>query len=332
MRLESVRELKQELFTSVLSETYLQQLARIAGVPAKPLPDATNPRLLALGISPRGENDYVLAVRVQTASLLRSEEVTRIVERAGNEADVRFIGYVHKFATPWQQQRVRPLKIGVSIGHYSITAGTLGCFVRPADVTGTGSTMVLSNNHVLANENRAAKGDDILQPGAYDGGERPADVVAQLDRFVRLQTAGANVTDCAAATIANNIGYDAADITGVGKLTGVGDLNSDANVSKMGRTTGATHGRITAFELDNLVVGYDSGSLRFDNQIEIESTSEGPFSQGGDSGSLIVNSSSEAVALLFAGSDTGGSNGLGVTFGNPFPDVLANLKVNLVTA
>ncbi len=331
MRLESARELKQSLFASVLSAANVQLLARIAGVPAKPLPDAANPRLLALGIARRSENDFVLAVRVQTASLLRGEEVARIVETARDEVDVRFIGYVHKSATPWQQLRVRPLKIGVSIGHYSITAGTLGCFVRPADVTGSGDAMVLSNNHVLADENRAAKGDDILQPGAYDGGERPADVVARLDRFVRLQTSGANVTDCAAATVANNIAYDAAGITGVGNLAGVGDLNADSTVSKMGRTTGVTHGHITAFELDNLVVGYDLGSLRFDNQIEIESTGEGPFSQGGDSGSLIVNSSTEAVALLFAGSDTGGTNGLGLTFANPFADVLTNLKVNLVT-
>jgi hypothetical protein len=37
------------------------------------------------------------------------------------------------------------------------------------------------------------------------------------------------------------------------------------------RTTELTRGRATAFELDNVVVGYDLGNFRFDNQIEIES-------------------------------------------------------------
>jgi hypothetical protein len=324
MRLDSVRELKQSLFTSVLSTANLDQLARVAGTHARRLP-AANVRLIALGIARRAPEDYLLAVRVQSPLLLRSRQVERIVARARNEAEVRYVGRIHKLATPWQQKRTRPLKIGVSIGHYKITAGTLGCFVSAGEV------MVLSNNHVLANENSARKGDDILQPGAYDGGKQPGDVVAKLDRFVRLQTTGANVVDCAAATLAEGIDYNAATITGVGKLAGAGDLHASDAVSKMGRTTGATQGKITAFEVDNLVIGYDMGELRFDGQVEVESAGEGPFSQGGDSGSLIVNGATEAIALLFAGSDTGGSNGLGLTYANPFDEVLKQLKVDLVT-
>jgi hypothetical protein len=45
------------------------------------------------------------------------------------------------------QQRHRPLKIGVSVGHVDVTAGTLGCFVREPEGEGT---FILSNNHVLA--------------------------------------------------------------------------------------------------------------------------------------------------------------------------------------
>ena len=47
-------------------------------------------------------------------------------------------------------------------------------------------------------------------------------------------------------------------------------------MSKVGRTTGKTLGRVTAFELDNVVVGYDIGNLRFDNQIEIEGAGTTP--------------------------------------------------------
>jgi hypothetical protein len=35
----------------------------------------------------------------------------------------------------------------------------------------------------------------------------------------------------------------------------------------------------------------------------------GPFSRGGDSGSLVVDADNKAVALLFAGGDQGGANG-----------------------
>lgn len=39
----------------------------------------------------------------------------------------------------------------------------------------------------------------------------------------------------------------------------------------------------------------------------------------------------EAVALLFAGSDTGGRNGVGLTFANPIHRVLKDLKATLLS-
>ena len=90
-----------------------------------------------------------------------------------------------------------------------------------------------------------------------------------------------------------------------------------------------TDGKVTAFEMDNVVVGYDIGDLRFDNQVEIESSEDGPFSDGGDSGSLIVDAEKHGVALLFAGSDQGGSNGQGLTYANPLRAVLDALEVEL---
>jgi hypothetical protein len=70
-------------------------------------------------------------------------------------------------------------------------------------------------------------------------------------------------------------------------------------------------------------------SAALHGQIEIETTDSGPFSQGGDIGSLIVDADRRAVALLFAGSDLGGSNGLGLTFANPIREVLDALKADL---
>jgi hypothetical protein len=127
------------------------------------------------------------------------------------------------------------------------------------------------------------------------------------------------------------IGYVAARITGLGALTGVGPVpETNARVAKLGRTTGLTRGRVTAFELDNVIVGYDLGNLRFDNQIEIEGAAADPFSDGGDSGSLIVDDELRGVALLFAGGDQGGTNGRGLTYANPLAEVLARLRVDVL--
>ena len=101
-------------------------------------------------------------------------------------------------ALPWYQKMTRPLRIGASIGHFKNTGGTLGGFVRSRD---DGSVLILSNNHVLANENKAKKGDHILQPGVFDGGQDPEHKVGELLRFVKLKKAGANLVDGAVASI-----------------------------------------------------------------------------------------------------------------------------------
>jgi hypothetical protein len=98
----------------------------------------------------------------------------------------------------------------------------------------------------------------------------------------------------------------------------------------VGRTTEHTHGRITAVEVDGLVVEYGQAVHRFDDQIEITGRA-GAFSGRGDSGSVIWRSRDRApMALLFAGSETGGAAGTGVTFANPLATVLATLGVEWV--
>lgn len=101
----------------------------------------------------------------------------------GVKTDVYEVGYLQAQQATSPRQRFRPVPAGVSIGHYQVTAGTLGAVVR--DRT-TGARLILSNNHVLANNNVAVIGDPILQPGATDGGMNPGDVVAYLERFIPL--------------------------------------------------------------------------------------------------------------------------------------------------
>lgn len=123
---------------------------------------------MALGIAPgNGQRDYRIALRIQDPMPERSQPVEQVRQHVRGELDERFIGSVRALAPtppqPWYQQRQRPLRLGVSVGHIAVTAGTLGGFVRRH---GEATVYLLSNNHVLAAANRAAPGDAILQPGA----------------------------------------------------------------------------------------------------------------------------------------------------------------------
>ena len=333
MRLESVRELKRSLPAS-LSKTFAVRAAAgktsdVAVASAASL-ERTCPSYF-LGVAARGKKDYRLAVRLQDRALERSELVERIAAKAKGEVDVRYVGRIRARAKPWHQSKQRPLLIGSSVGFLSnefAMAGTLGCFVRSGS---SAALYILSNNHVLADENRYPKGASIVQPGALDGGSSTADRVAKLTRFIRLERTKTNFVDCAVAKLNSTIEADLHKLEGIGTLAGLrsGELQVGDIVHKVGRTTGVRHGKVTAFELDGLEVEYDIGVISFDNQIEIEGAGNRPFSDSGDSGSLIVDDELLAGALLFAGGDHGGSNGKGLTYANPIGVVLAALKVKL---
>ncbi len=83
----------------------------------------------------------------------------------------------------------RPVPIGVSTGHPNITAGTIG-----ARVTDGTNVYALSNNHVYADENNAIIGDNVLQPGSFDGGVDPDDAIGTLFDFEPILFDGSNNT------------------------------------------------------------------------------------------------------------------------------------------
>jgi hypothetical protein len=207
-------------------------------------------------------------------------------------------------------------------------AGTLGCFVHKS---GT-AVYILSNNHVLADENRYGIGKPIVQPGALDGGKVGTDRVGKLSAFVKLVVGANNRVDAAIAKVDAKVEADPSTLRGIGKLGGViaRDLEVGDVVHKVGRTTGVRHGKVTAIELDGVTVQYDLGILSFDDQVEIEGSGSKSFSDAGDSGSLIVDDDLHAAALLFAGGDHGGRNGKGLTYGNLIKNVLSALKTRLV--
>jgi hypothetical protein len=274
---------------------------------------------VAVGLAPADGGRARVAVRLEEAA--DRQLLPDLGPAAAAEIELRVIGPVRALSPTDPaslQRRVRPLRPGLSLAHPSVSAGTLGGFVR----TPSGFA-ILSNNHVMAASDTALVGDPVLQPGPADAGLM-ADRVAALSAFVRF-TDEANAVDAALALVDDRIEFEPGDLPG-GPLTGAVpeslDIDPGEAVEKVGRTTGHTTGRISAVEVDGVVVQYDRAVHRFDDQIEIEGDA-GAFSAGGDSGSVIWRSRDRApLALLFAGSTLGGRTGDGVTYANPLATVL----------
>lgn len=234
----------------------------------------------------------------------------------GYPTDVEVVGEWRAFS--YTAQYPRPVPCGVSCGHFKITAGTIGCTV----MLDNDHYCILSNNHVLANENRAVVGDAIIQPGKADL-RRPPDLstdrIATLERFVPLNFFGVNEVDAAVAWTAarmvrrSHVTYTL-NPTPVQPVIGL-------HVMKNGRTTQATQGIITAIGVDNSPVTYSSGTAWFNDQIVIQGIGGQRFSAPGDSGSLIAMvGTRQPVGLLFAG-------GSSHTLANPIATVMARLGI-----
>lgn len=247
--------------------------------------------------------------------------------------------------------RVRPAVGGVSIGHPAVSFGTLGTVVRDAE---SNQQMILSCNHILANQNNAQLGDAILQPAEGDGGERENDTIGKLYRFIPLyyQTDAASMGSPSECGIARFLAalfnapailfgaktrlkavynkpvnfVDAAlarperlndlshEIQGIGKVTGTARITVGDNVKKSGCSTGITFGEIKSIDTE-LEVNYGRDIAFFDHQLMTHA-----MSKGGDSGSLLVNNEDKAAGLLFAGSETH-------SFFNPIDRIIEALHI-----
>jgi hypothetical protein len=219
---------------------------------------------------------------------------------------------------------IRSKKNGRLIGCFS---GTLGSMVEDA----ASNEYILSNNHVLADQNHAKPGQLILQPGLADLGcfQSPNDAVATFSRAVKLKFGGGkNAVDAAIAQV--EPGQVDPEIMFIGAISStVATPEPGLPVQKMGRTTCLTTGVIQGF-FGHLKVNYSDTRkpklASFENQIVIVGTGSS-FGGPGDSGSLIVTQDAcpLPVALLFAGSADGS-----LTFANPISEVLDQLGVSMV--
>jgi hypothetical protein len=215
--------------------------------------------------------------------------------------------------------RVRPVRPGFSCGHPNVTAGTIGagCYDLNPFPSKPSRYYILSNNHVLADSNAANIGDPILQPGRFDGGTLPGDVIGRLSRYIPIRFDGTcNTVDAAIAEVPFHLLDRDIYWLGVPRSAAIA-AQVGMIVRKTGRTTSFTTGRVTAINA-TVNINFGGGRVaRFCNQIVTNDMSE-----GGDSGSLVLDQEGNPVGLLFAGSAV-------TTILNPIATVQLSLGVRI---
>jgi hypothetical protein len=230
-------------------------------------------------------------------------------------------------------------------------SGTLGALVtRSGTQYILSNNHVMANS--AGNAGSADVGVAITQPGLIEVNCLSSSTrqVASLSEYFPLQTGPIPKIDAALAAVASGavdtsgnillLGgtltngvpdpgqVGVAPIPGGGGSTSAGGLTPtqaigpphNGSVAKSGRTTGLTCSTIVGTNVASSVPYYahcgDANAAFTVNYTDLISVNGGDFSDSGDSGSLIVTQdTAEAVALLFAGSDTD-------TVGNPITDVL----------
>ncbi len=255
-----------------------------------------------------------------------------------------------------RNDRMRPARPGLSIGHHQTTAGTLGFLAQRE-----GEVFIVSCNHILALLNQGKPGDAILQPGPSDGGTLQ-DKIAELAEFVPVQPreegagsgggsapapaepegcarlltrllemtggGGGPATTPTGAPVANYVDVALArpispnavipSIIDVGVPTGVREAELGMRVAKSARTTRLTMGNILQVDVTVEVI-YGNQRARFVDQVMVT-----PFSRPGDSGAAVLDMERRVVGMLFSGSDY-------IAVFTPIQHILGALHVELVT-
>src|SRR5438874_6297157 len=203
-------------------------------------------------------------------------------------------------------------------------SGTLGALLSRG-----GALFILSNNHVLDKSDQGTAGDPISQPGLADSncGQLSNKIVANMSQAAPLKTS--NVDAAMGQIIPGQVDTSGSilDLAAPGQAappsSSLAAPAVNQGVAKSGDATGVTCS--TVFATDAIIqVTYSTAcqggtdfKVIFNGQIAITGST---FSNSGDSGSLVVESSTaRPVGLLYAGSSNN-------TVANPIQDVLTALK------
>ena len=230
----------------------------------------------------------------------------------------------------------------ISLGNEA-SAGTLGCLVKDEN----GKLFGLTNNHVSGACSHAQPGMPVVAPGLVDvkaGGLDPFTIghhARVLEHFVGT---GGNVdiwlnSDAAIFSIKNEGKVSSMQGTSYDTPVNVLDPIAGMKVEKVGRTTGFTKGVIDGLvhgpirvNTHSAVNGFSAGMF-FCNVFAVVGTAS-HFSDGGDSGSLVVHvddtGNRHAIGLVFAGGAEQKAPGGKISYMLPLRPILERLRVEIV--
>ena len=201
-----------------------------------------------------------------------------------------------------------------------IGSGTIGCLVRDAN----GDIYGLTNNHVSGLCNYSLVGEKILAPGHLDieaNGLDPFTIGHHSRSLPMVAGVPDNVNvsenwDAALIKIANTDYVTSHQGTIYDTPNVVAPIQANQAVQKIGRTTGHTNGLVLGMLAGPFPVTYTvptvGNQIAYFDQVYVVqgSPSTDPFSQPGDSGSLVtamIGNQLTAVGLVFAGDSQGRS-------------------------
>ncbi len=231
----------------------------------------------------------------------------------------------------------------ISVGN-SREAGTLGALVKDA----SGQIFGLSNNHVTGSCNFAQTGLPILAPGVLDvmpNGIDPFCVghhvrsLPMVSGFPDQVNADIN-SDAAIFKILNTNNLTSYQGAAYDTPSSAIELECDMEVEKVGRTTGATKGRVHSILLGYTSISYSAALYNFNGLVYFKSMfvviGHGDlFSTNGDSGSLITHKAADgkryAVGIVVGAMEDLSAPGGRLTLAIPIKPILESFNVDLVS-
>ena len=244
----------------------------------------------------RGQPVGPLAIRVYVEKKRDKPMVPEAID--GVPTDVVVIGKVEPTALPPRNRgSFRPLEGGASGMYRGGSAGTLGYFMRDKrkpPPPNKPQWYALSCAHVL---HPGTAVNETLQPSPRDGGVDPIDRVGRerLWTYFGVDAALSALDERAIAAIIDLPAPVGTSPPWVGKT-----------VAKSGRTTGVTFGKVfdDGAEFKFATWSTSPGPVRFRDVILVWHKRR-HFSEGGDSGSLVIDPGDDtAVGMVFGGSTT----------------------------
>lgn len=231
-----------------------------------------------------------------------------------------------------------PLTIGSSVGIAGGGAGTLGAFLRDE----AGRPNLLSCSHVIARAGHAAAGEHVFHPSPRD--RHAPRLIGRLDRFTDLRDGSAKPWEAAVALIDPAAGWGGNVIpcghgfAQEGRTFGApwrGPLPPSPRVAKIGRRTGRTEGKVTLQNLNIDITFNDLGrAVEVEGLIEVAWDSlEAPFSEAGDSGSLVFLADTlQPIGILVGGGlvELGDGTIVGRSYASPIATFLDAWRMTLL--